>query len=282
MHELLGSPWTDNFTSLVDSARSSLVLCSPFVGKGPCNTVVRKAGEWGDAFRLVFLTNLSRDNMLSGVTDVGAIATVLNAFPKSDIRFLPSLHAKVYVADDQEAVITSANMTDSGLGRNLEYGVRFTDSPSVRAIREDVLHYASLGSPVDAAQLNQFVKIIAELRDLRDSAERTLRTRLRREFERRIRETDDAVIRVRAAGRSASAIFQDAIRHILRAGAATTVEIHRAVQRIHPDLCDDTVDRVIDGQHFGKRWKHAVRSAQSHLKTNGEIEQEGSLWRSRT
>jgi hypothetical protein len=51
-----------------------------------------------------------------------------------------------------------------------------------------------------------------------------------------------------------------------------TAELHPLIQRIHPDLCDDSVDRVIDGKHFGKKWKHAVRTAQQHLKKIGKVE----------
>ena len=57
-----------------------------------------------------------------------------------------------------------------------------------------------------------------------------------------------------------------------------TVEINRAIKRIHPDLCDDTIDRVIDGQHFGKKWKHGVRTAQVFLRRRGDIQREGGKW----
>ena len=49
----------------------------------------------------------------------------------------------------------------------------------------------------------------------------------------------------------------------------------RRVAAIHPDLCDDSVDRVINGIHFGKKWKHAVRTAQQSLKNKGTIVLEG-------
>jgi hypothetical protein len=48
--------------------------------------------------------------------------------------------------------------------------------------------------------------------------------------------------------------------------------LHGYIHDIHPDICDDTLDRVIDGQHFGKLWKHRVRTAQAHLKEKGLIE----------
>jgi len=117
-----------------------------------------------------------------------------------------------------------------------------------------------------------------ELREIRKAADRTLKTRLRREFDHKLREADEEIIRARAAGRVPHAIFADAILHILGQGPASTVELHRAVQQIHPDLCDDTVDRVIEGKHFGKKWKHALRTAQQHLKKNGQIELVAGQW----
>jgi hypothetical protein len=54
--------------------------------------------------------------------------------------------------------------------------------------------------------------------------------------------------------------------------------LHPLIQQLHPDICDDSIDRVIDGVHFGKRWKHHVRSAQSHLKADGKIRTDGERW----
>jgi len=227
---------------------------------------------------MTMLTDLSRDNILSGATDVTAIADVVKDFPTATIRFLPSLHAKVYVADETHAIVTSGNMTDSGLHRNFEYGILFNDPRTVRAIRLDVLQYASLGSPVDRAQLDGYAAAVTELRVMRQAAERSLRNRLRQEFDRRLRHFDDALLRARTAGRSAHAIFTDAILHLLRHGPMSTVELHQAIARIHPDLCDDTIDRVIDGRHFGKKWKHAVRTAQAFLRRRGDIQREGRKW----
>ncbi|HSB70623.1 MAG TPA: phospholipase D-like domain-containing protein [Candidatus Methylomirabilis sp.] len=264
---------------MLGRASTSLILCAPYVGRGPCDRVRRRLVTLRDTeFEMTMLTDLSRDNILSGATDVSAIVDVVRDFPTAMIRFLPSLHAKIYVADETCAIITSANLTDSGLSRNLEYGMLFDEPQTVRQIKLDVLQYASLGSPIDRAQLDEFAAAVAELRAMRQAAERSLRSRFRREFDRRLRQVGDALLRARAAGRSAHAIYADTILHLLRQGPMSTVEINRAIKRIHPDLCDDTIDRVIDGQHFGKKWKHAVRTAQAHLRRRGDIQREGGRW----
>jgi len=217
--------------------------------------------------------------MLAGGTDVAALADFVKAVPLTTVRFLPSLHAKVYVADEKQAIVTSGNLTVSGLERNFEYGALFTDHDVVSRIRQDVLKYAALGSPIDSVQLQTFATIVAELREMREVADRDVRSRVRREFDRRLREVDDSILSVRAGGRTAHAIFADAILHLLRnIGPMRTVEMHDSIQQIHPDLCDDAVDRIIDGQHFGKKWKHGVRTAQVFLRRRGDIRLERGRW----
>jgi len=136
-----------------------------------------------------------------------------------------------------------------------------------------------LGSPIDQAQLDSFTVIVNELREMQAEMQRSVRTRLRREFDRRLRQADDELLQARAAGRSAHAILADAILHLLRRRAMTTADINRAIQQIHPDLCDDSIDRIINGQHFGKKWKHGVRTAQVFLRRRGDIRLEDGLWR---
>jgi hypothetical protein len=57
-----------------------------------------------------------------------------------------------------------------------------------------------------------------------------------------------------------------------------TVTLHDLIEQIHPDLCDNSVDRIIDGKRFGKKWKHAVRTAQQQLKRKGLVTIENGAW----
>ncbi|MGH9795238.1 MAG: phospholipase D-like domain-containing protein [Candidatus Acidiferrales bacterium] len=263
----------------MSDASQSLVLCAPYVSRGPCERIARRIKSADSSFSLDIITDLSRDNVLSCFTDAAALAMLVRSASSASVRFLPSLHAKVYIADELRAIVTSANLTDGGLIRNFEYGAVFDDPNVVRAIRDDVLQYGSLGSLISLPQLDALARIAEELREVRKAAERSIRSTLRREFERRLREVDDQILRARTAGKTAHAIFAEAIRHLLRRGPLTTVQIHEGVRRIHPDLCDDSVDRVIDGRHFGKKWKHEVRTAQVFLRRRAEIELEGDRWR---
>jgi hypothetical protein len=75
-------------------------------------------------------------------------------------------------------------------------------------------------------------------------------------------------------------VFARTIAFLLRRqGPLTTQQLHPLVQQLHPDLCDDRVDRVIDGKRFGKKWKHAVRTAQQQLKKAGAVALVDGYWR---
>lgn len=281
MVKLVRTPWGEEFQSLVRRTRKSLVLASPYVGGEPCAMVADVARRQARAkpLSLLLLTNLSSDALLSGAVDPAAIADLVDAFRHAEVRVLASLHAKVYVADEREAIVTSGNMTAAGLWRNLEYGVAFSDVDLVRSIRRDILSYAQLGTRVDAARLRLLAEACAEVRETKGAAESTMRRSLRQAFEGRLAELEVDVLRARTAGRSAHAMFADAIMYLLSERPMRTAELHPLIQQIHPDLCDDSVHRVIDGEHYGKKWKHAVRTAQQFLKRRGLIELAGERWR---
>lgn len=279
MINLLRSPWGNEFETLVGEAEESLVLCAPYVTKGPCKVVIDRLQRGNRPLvQLTVLTDLSRDNLLKGVTDAQSLLGIKNAFAASDIRFLPSLHAKVYVADQRRAIVSSGNLTDSGMYRNFEYGVLFSRPETVRKIRSDILAYAALGSPIDQERLLRLSRIAEEMREMQRSLERSMQRKIRNEFDERLREVDDDILRVRASGRTVHAIFAEAILYLLRTGGLTTRQIHEGIRRIHPDICDDSVDRVIDGQHFGKKWKHEVRTAQVFLRRRGDIHLQDGIW----
>ncbi len=73
--------------------------------------------------------------------------------------------------------------------------------------------------------------------------------------------------------KSRQAELRDAVVTVLRThGPLTTEDLHPQVQRMLPQICDDSEDRIIEGKSFGKKWKHWVRSAQQALKREGSIQ----------
>jgi len=279
--ELLTSPWEATFIRLLESAHEDLLIASPFLGAMPLRAIaatMMPEKQLGHT-RMHLITNLAAENLLGGSLDIMALLDLARAVPTMTVTYLPGLHAKVYVADNERAIVTSANLTFGGLIRNREYGVVLRDSMIVRQVRADLTKYATLGSQITLdglqtiAQATQEVK--ATQRKVDTSANAKLRTILKEQIER----TRQELLEVRVRGKTRNGIFCDTILYLLdEHGPLTTTSLHPLVQQIHPDLCDDTIDRVIDGVHYGKKWKHYVRDAQQTLKARGAINFDGSRW----
>ena len=130
------------------------------------------------------------------------------------------------------------------------------------------------------AELDELAEIARRLRVKHAAALYAERGRANREFQEELENAHEALLNLRAKpGESVNSIFARTILSILKQGPLSTREMQPIVQGIHPDICDDSIDRVINGVHFGKRWKHWVRRAQQHLRTQGRIEYADGQWR---
>lgn len=276
--KLIASPWDDTFASLLRRTTHSALIACPYITSRPLQTVSAEFSKLSSP-RIEILTNLSTENLVLGSIDAVALLGLYRKFPDADIRHLPGLHAKVYLMDDERAVVTSANLTEGGLFRNFEYGVEIEEPQVVVRIAADIREYGTLGSVVTLSQLEQLAVVAQELRERQASVLRSARAQLRTEFERKVAESEEMLRSLRARpGESTNAIFSRTILYLLRRESITTAEMHSAIKSIHPDLCDDSIERIIGGVHFGKRWKHMVRNAQQHLKSQGLIVLDGSKW----
>lgn len=256
------------------------MLVSPFIKRSKTDQVMSCLQKRGvhKSVQVVVLTDLRPESALTGATDLEALVRLGNNLPKFGLTHLPSLHAKVYVADRRMAVITSGNLTDSGINRNIEYGVVSTDEKLVGAVRRDFESYALLGAKISSEEIASLFDEIRELKDLFQKAEHTIRAKARRAFKEKLEATHVRILRHRAKGKTTHALLAETILFLLARGPLSTIELHPLIQSLHPDVCDDSVDRVIDGVHFGKKWKHYVRTAQQFLKREGRIRFDGKLW----
>jgi hypothetical protein len=273
--ELLTSPFAGSFASFIDGLEGECLICSPYITAGPVNRLLAGLERKGivQRFRISVVTDISIRNLVRTSTDIEALLLIADTIPAARITYVPGIHAKVYIADGRTAVVTSANFTEGGSYANLEYGTRICDPMLVGQIQTDIDQYAKLGCRVSRGQLASIRDRIGPLKEAARTAEHTIETTIRREHATLLRDVEDDLIRVRVTGRTPNAIFEDTILYLLRDTDLSTPELHTQIQRLHPDLCDDSQDRVIDGQHFGKLWKHRVRTAQQHLKAKGLIAQ---------
>jgi hypothetical protein len=275
----LVSPWAGAFEEFAQSITRSALLVSPFIIAEPLERLT-SAIDRDRAPQIEILTNLAVDNLVQRSTDPGALALFCRTIPTVRVRHLPGLHAKVYIADDIVAIVTSANLTGAGLNQNYEYGIKIRDSSLILQISQDLKGYGDLGTEVSLLDLDHLAAISEDLHEQQSRVLGSARRALRQEFEKRVEAGREALRHLWAKpGESTNAIFSQTILYLLRNGPLTTEQIHPLVQHIHPELCDDSIDRIINEVHFGKRWKHMVRNAQQSLKNQGLITFENGKWR---
>jgi HKD family nuclease len=269
----LAREWKSDLAYLFSSVNSNLVIASPYVTDSGISYLLSHLPRAKiNTINIRLLTDLSPVNIYQAATDPDALRSLADTIPNFRLLHLPKLHAKVYVADYQNAIVTSANLTAGGLERNYEYGL-FTDSSTlVRQIAEDITEYSDLGALVTTENLLEYCKIAERLRATFKNQQHSIQSALKKEFEHCVLSAEDNLIRLRLAGGAMHTVFAKTILYLLRRyGPMQTVYLHPKIQQFHPDLCDDNVDRIIDGKHFGKKWKHAVRTAQQQLKKQGLV-----------
>lgn len=275
---LITSPWADAFDHFGRSIQSQALLVAPFIAREPLDRLASILDSRKDP-KIDLVTNLAVDSLLYGSVDAKGIASFCRQYADATVRHLPGLHAKAYVADDHLAIITSGNLTQSSLHHNYEYGVQIEETHLVRQISQDLRDYSTLGSMVSIKELERLSEIADKLRAKHKETLQTARASVRAEFEEQIETAQETLRYIRAKpGETTSAIFSRTILFILRNGPLTRQQIHPLVETFHPDLCDGSIDRVINGVHFGKRWKHLVRSAQQRLKARKLIEFSDGKW----
>lgn len=219
--------------------------------------------------QITVLTDLSPEHAAQGSSDPEALSRLYNQAANFRLAHLPRLHSKVYIADDQQAIVTSGNLTAGGLRLNYEYGLHLLDSQLAAGVRRDVLEYAALGATMDLPSLNEFC---AHARRAKEAlAEATTPASAQERFREAVRQAKDVLVRGYTSGEPIHTAFERTVLYVLRReGPMTTRDLHEHIRQIHPDLCDDE-NRIIGGENFGRKWKHAVRTAQQHLKHRGAI-----------
>lgn len=277
---IVKGPWAAQLLELLSAANHDLLLACPFITRATTKWISNSLASMGKSqdLHVTCITNIKPTSVLAGSLELDGLADLGRRFNQFRLFHMPSLHAKVYVADHDCAIITSGNLTEGGLKGNCEYGVIVRDAVQVKEIRGDFEGYARLGALISVEEAVTLADDLSSLRGLYQATERKVIKEAGSLFRKKLLETQEKVLRFRARGTSTQAIFCNTIEYLLSRGPLKTIDMHPLVQRMHPDICDDQIDRVIDGVNFGKKWKHHVRTAQQALKRAHKIEFDGQMW----
>jgi hypothetical protein len=217
--------------------------------------------------------------MAQGATDPAAIGNLWQSCSNFELWHLPSLHAKLYISDKKAVIITSANLTMGGLVNNFEYGVSLSDPKIVTDILDDALAYCHLGLNITKDQLESFCLAAKDLKETYKRQIAEANKDIQNKFSELSKKVEDELAKERLSIDSINNVFAKIILYLIgKFGQMTTEQIEDGIKQIRPDLCDDSVDRVISGKPFGKKWKHSVRSSQQHLKRKRLITLSDGKW----
>ena len=205
--EPLGRGWGQRLGQLLGTAESSLTISSAYVTAAGVDFLARHATAGVlDHGRVTVLTDLSPEHAAQGSTDPGALSRLYEVARDFRLVHLPRLHSKVYVADDQQAIVTSGNLTAGGLRLNYEYGLHLLDARLAEEIRRDVLDYAALGSHLSAVDLDEFCAYTREAKEA--LAEVTTPTPAQERFRSALLQAKDLLVRGYTGGEPIHTVFE--------------------------------------------------------------------------
>ncbi len=280
MVEFIISPFEESFIEYIAETKQELFICSPYVdaeGIGVLKTSVSPLKD----IKVKLITDLTVNNILNNGVDLRSLIELSRSVKDLEVSSCGRLHAKVYIVDNSSVIITSANITGNGLRRNLEYTVAIAAKEHVQQVRTDMQRYFSLGNVFSCEDLGKLYKNLERLFRLQKKIQ-SLKgyQRLLKEIKKEAQKLEIELLKNRVkGGKTVNQIFAETIIYLLKKkGPMSTKQLHPLVQKIHPDICDDSIDRVINGQHFEKKWKHLVRNAQQYLKRKGIIELKQGKW----
>jgi len=270
--------WRPQLERLVRGVKSELLIVCPFIKDAEADFI---ADRLGTNAHVRALTDLRMDSVVTNALDVEALLTLSRFSVNKQVLTLSGLHAKVFVADRKRAIITSGNLTQSGLDRNHEYGVAVSDAKMVGQVRRDMGVWMQASVAVDAASLKKIARLAKQAIKSRKQAnlskqELALQQAIT-EAQAVPRSVDANFIEAQDETRSVNAIFCDEILHLLQTRPAqATKQLKQAIQASRPNLCDDD----LTDDYGRKEWKHTVGGALDHLKKKGRIlqDEETKLW----
>ena len=148
----------------------------------------------------------------------------------------------------------------------------------ITKMRADMLSYCKLGQSLSGDTLLELSEAAERLSVEFRQVQRDATTAVKRQFRESLRDAQVEFIRAKVGNRTSHAIFAEAILYLLSKKPMRTVDLQPAIKELLPELCIEE-DLVINGQKFGKKWKHGVRTAQVFLRRGERICLVNGLWK---
>ena len=112
--------WSKLISDAISQDTKTLQIVCPYITDGAIEPLLTLT-----LGSIKVVTRFNLNDLASGASDINALRRLLDA--SGEVRGVRNLHAKLYLFGSSRAIITSANLTTSGLEKNHELGI-VTDS----------------------------------------------------------------------------------------------------------------------------------------------------------
>lgn len=131
MIEIVTDEHYDVITSFFEETQEEIKIISPFLSKKTAELLCDAAKK---GINCSFVTRFYLQDFLDGSNTIDGLQNMLNAGVR--LYALIGLHTKLYLFDSEDAIVGSANFTESGLSRNIELSIHISEEEAVDNLQE--------------------------------------------------------------------------------------------------------------------------------------------------
>ena len=156
---------------LFEKTNSSIKIVSPFITRYMGDILV-DCKEQSPELDAKIITRFYREDFIQGVSEIGTLKKLHNCGVK--IYALLDLHAKLYLFDDDSALIGSANFTSGGFKSNHELSLCITDEPDAN---DSLVDYFDELLEAILAQSDEFLLTAEKIAEEQEAVELDIKKR---------------------------------------------------------------------------------------------------------
>lgn len=162
--EFIYTPWKNKLIEDLKTAKNEVILVSPYIK----STIAREiySALSGKSIKVRTISRFSKSEFISGSSDLEA-HFILSGLSKEsenkyELRLLSSVHAKIFIIDNDVAYLGSSNLTFSGLLRNFEGTIRITDASKIALLKDQMLFTWNRLKRIEKIDFNKMIPRLSE------------------------------------------------------------------------------------------------------------------------
>ncbi len=150
---LVTTPSLQFLLDMVSAARNEIIIVSPWIKHGTLQKII-DATQLNKNINWKVLTRCNHDDFCKGASDIDAFKLMIEK-SSFDLRAINNLHAKDYIVDGALSLVTSANLTISGMEINPEVGIASQERTEISELKEKIDKWFSEATKLDRLWLDE-------------------------------------------------------------------------------------------------------------------------------